>query len=152
VIVAGGTPAAIAAKRATSAIPIVAANMADPVADGLVVSLTRPGSNVTGNTFLGPELGPKRLQLLREVIPQVSRVAALQHPSVYSERTMQDMLKELERTAASSGVELQVVGAKSPNDFDKAFAGMSKAHATVPASNLKRIAAGGATDVASADG
>ena len=102
VIVSGGT-ALIAAKRATSAIPIVVANMADPVADGLVVSLARPGSNVTGNTLLGPELGPKRLQLLREVIPQVSRVAALQHPGVYSERTMQNMLKELERTAASSG-------------------------------------------------
>src|SRR6516162_11538998 len=74
VIVAGGT-ALIAAKRATSAIPIVVANMADPVADGLVVSLARPGSNVTGNTFLGPELVTKRLQLLGQVVPQHSRVA-----------------------------------------------------------------------------
>jgi ABC-type uncharacterized transport system substrate-binding protein len=129
VIAAGGTPAAIAAKRATNTIPIVVANMADPVADGLVVSLAQPGGNVTGNTFLGPELGPKRLQLLREVIPRVSRVAALRHPGVYGERTMRDMLKELEKAARSIGVELQVVGANSPNDFDNAFAEMGKAHA-----------------------
>ena len=80
VIVAGGTPAALAARRATNTIPIVGGAMADPVADGLVASLARPGGNVTGNTFLAPELGPKRLQLLREVVPGVTRVAALQHP------------------------------------------------------------------------
>jgi putative ABC transport system substrate-binding protein len=129
VIVAGGTPAAIAAKRATNTIPVVVANMADAVGDRLVVSLARPGGNVTGNTFLGPELGPKRLQLLREVIPRVSRVAALQHPGVYGERTMRDMLKELEKTARTIGVELQVVGANSPNDFENAFAEMGKGHA-----------------------
>jgi ABC-type uncharacterized transport system substrate-binding protein len=129
VIVAGGTPAAIAAKRATNTIPVVVANMADAVADRLVVSLARPGGNVTGNTFLGPELGPKRLQLLREVIPRVSRVAALQHPGVYGERTMRDMLKELEKTARAIGVELQVVGANSPDDFENAFAEMGKGHA-----------------------
>ena len=93
VIVAGGTPAALAAKRATNTMPIVGVAMADPVADGLVTSLARPGGNITGNTFLAPELGPKRLQLLREVLPRVTRLAALQHPGVYSERTMQDMLK-----------------------------------------------------------
>jgi putative ABC transport system substrate-binding protein len=129
VIVAGGTPAAIAAKRATNTIPVVVANMADAVGDRLVVSLARLGGNVTGNTFLGPELGPKRLQLLREVIPRVSRVAALQHPGVYGERTMRDMLKELEKTARTIGVELQVVGANSPNDFENAFAEMGKGHA-----------------------
>src|SRR5438132_1776306 len=96
VIVTGGTPAALAVKRATNTIPIVVVAMADPVADGLVASLARPGGNVTGNTFLGPELGPKRLQLLREVVPGVPRVAVLQHPGVYSERTMRDMLTEME--------------------------------------------------------
>ena len=71
VIVALSTTAARPAKQATSLIPIVAACMADPVEDGLVASLARPGGNVTGTTFLGPELVAKRLQLLREVVPQL---------------------------------------------------------------------------------
>ena len=82
IIAALGTPAALAAKRATETIPIVAAGMADPVSDGLVSNLARPSGNLTGNTFIGPQLAPKRLQLLREVIPAVTRVAALQHPHV----------------------------------------------------------------------
>jgi putative tryptophan/tyrosine transport system substrate-binding protein len=67
-----GTPAALVVKRLTSSIPIVAANMADPVADGLVASLSQPGGNLTGNTFLGPELNSKRVQILRELVPGVS--------------------------------------------------------------------------------
>ncbi len=129
VIMAAGTAAALAAKQATNTIPIVGAVMADPVADGLVASLARPGGNITGNTFLAPELGPKRLQLLREVVPGVTRVAALQHPGVYGERTMRDMLKEMEARAKASGVELQVLGARGPDDFDNAFAAMAKARA-----------------------
>jgi putative ABC transport system substrate-binding protein len=127
VIVAGGTPAALAAKRATNTIPIVSGSMADPVADGLVASLARPGGNLTGNTFLAPELGPKRLQLLREVVPRVARVAVLQHPGVYSERTMRDMLKGIR--AAAVGIQLQVLEARSPNDFATAFSAMAKARA-----------------------
>jgi putative tryptophan/tyrosine transport system substrate-binding protein len=129
VIIAGGTPAALAAKRATTTIPIVVVAMADPVVDGLVASLARPGANITGNTFLAPELGPKRLQLLREVVPGVTRIAALQQPAVYSERTMRNMLTEVEESAKASGVKLQVLSAKSPNDFEGAFAAMVKARA-----------------------
>jgi putative ABC transport system substrate-binding protein len=129
VIMAGGTPAILAARRATSAIPIVGGTMADPVADGLVASLARPGGNITGNTFIGPELGPKRLQLLKEVVPAATRIAALQHPGVYSERTMQNMRTEMEKTAKESGVELQVFTASSPDDFDAAFEAMVKAQA-----------------------
>ncbi len=129
VIVAGGTPAALAAKRATNTMPIVGVALADPVADGLVASLARPGGNITGNTFLAPELGPKRLQLLREVLPQVTRVAALQHPDVYSERTMRDMLKEIEAEAKAGRLQLQVISVRGPNDFDNAFAAMAKARA-----------------------
>ena len=125
VIVAAGTPAARAAKRATNTIPIVGWAMADPVADGLVVNLARPGGNVTGNTFLAPELGPKRLQLLREIVPRVTRVAALQHPGVYSERTMRDMVKDIEAAAKAGGVELRVLGARGPDNFDNAFAAMA---------------------------
>jgi putative ABC transport system substrate-binding protein len=127
VIVAGGTPAALAVKRATSAIPIVGVNMADPVSDGLAASLSRPGGNVTGNTFLGPELGSKRLQLLRELVPGITRIAGLQHPGVYSERTMRNMLMEMQERAAETGVEFQVFDAMGPNDFDAAFEAMAKA-------------------------
>jgi putative ABC transport system substrate-binding protein len=129
VIVAGGTPAALAAKQATSAIPIVGAAMADPVADGLVVSLARPAGNVTGNTFIGPELEPKRLELLREIVPAASRVAALQHPGVYGERTMQYMLTAIEQKAHETGIELQVLSASGPEDFEPAFEAMVKARA-----------------------
>jgi putative tryptophan/tyrosine transport system substrate-binding protein len=121
IIVAMGTPTALAAKRATNSIPIVAVSMADPVADGLIASLARPGGNVTGNTFIGPELGPKRLQILKEVFPQALRVAALQHPYVYGERTMQQMLSELQERAHQTGVELQVFDASRPEDFGGAF-------------------------------
>ena len=99
VIFAAGTFAALEAKRATDVIPIVAATMADPVANGLVASLAHPGGNITGNTFLGPELGPKRLQLLKEIVPTATRFAALQHPKVYSDCTMQYMLSEMEEKA-----------------------------------------------------
>src|SRR5882762_2324205 len=127
VIYAGGTPAALAAKQATHTTPIVAGAMADPLADGLVASLARPGGNLTGNTFIAPELGPKRLQLLREVVPGVTRIAALQHPGIYSERTMRNMLMEMEASAKAIGVALQVVNARDPNEFDTAFGAMVRA-------------------------
>jgi putative tryptophan/tyrosine transport system substrate-binding protein len=127
VIVAYGTPNALAAKRATSSIPIVGVTMADPVADGLVASLSRPGGNLTGNTFIGPELGSKRFQLLRELVLGITRIAGLQHPGVYGERTMRNMLVETQESAKASGVEFQVFDAMGPNDFDAAFEAMVKA-------------------------
>ena len=126
VIVAVSTPAARAAKEATSTIPILAIAMADPVADGLVASLARPGGNVTGTTFLGPELVAKRLQLLREVVPGLSRVAALWHPRAYSERTMAGVVNEIEVAARTLGLQLQLVPAASADDFAGAFAAISK--------------------------
>ena len=83
IIVAFSTTAARPAKQATGTIPIVAVAMADPVEDELVASLARPGGNVTGTTFLGPELVAKRLQLLSEVVPQHSRMAVLWHPRIW---------------------------------------------------------------------
>ena len=115
------TPAARAAKQATDSIPIVAIGMADPVADELVASLARPGANVTGTTFLGPELVGKRLQLLRDVVPGLSRLAALWHPHAYSERTMAGLLKDIEVAARTSGMQLQLVPADSPQDIPGAF-------------------------------
>jgi putative tryptophan/tyrosine transport system substrate-binding protein len=129
VIVAFSTPAARAAKQATSSIPIVAIGMADPVADDLVASLARPGANVTGTTFLGPELVAKRLQLLREVVPGLSRVAALWHPHAYSERTMAVLLKEIEAAARTLGIQLQLVPADSPDDLAGAFTAMTRERA-----------------------
>ena len=87
VIVVISTSPARAAKQATSIIPIVVAGMADPVGDELIVSLARPGGNITGTTFLGPELIAKRFALLKDAISGLSRVAALWHPSAYGNRT-----------------------------------------------------------------
>jgi putative ABC transport system substrate-binding protein len=129
IIVAFSTTAARPAKQATSTIPIVAVAMADPVADGLVASLARPGGNVTGTTFLGPELVAKRLQLLREVVPGLSRVAALWHPNAYSERTMASVLNEVEVAARTLGLQLQLVPAVGPDSFVSAFAAMTSEHA-----------------------
>ena len=129
IIVAFSTTAARQAKQATGTIPIVAVAMADPVADELVASLARPGGNVTGTTFLGPELVARRLQLLREVVPGLSRVAALWHPNAYSERTMADVRNEIEVAARTLGLQLQLVPAISPDDLVSAFAAMAREHA-----------------------
>ena len=124
-IVALATPAVLAAKKATSAIPIIGIGMADPVEDELASSLARPGGNVTGTTFLGPELVSKRLQLLKEIVPGLSRVIVLWHPSAYGERTMAIMLKEIESAAQSLGAKLLLVSAASPADLGGAFAAMT---------------------------
>jgi putative ABC transport system substrate-binding protein len=129
VIVAWSTPAALAAKQSTNTIPIIAAVMADPIADELVTNLARPGGNITGTTFLGPELVAKRLQLLREVVPRLSRVAALWHPHAYGERTMAGVLREIEGAARSLGMQLQLVPASAPDDFASAFSVMTKERA-----------------------
>jgi len=124
-IVAFATPAARAAKQATSSIPIIAIAMADPVEDDLVASLARPGGNVTGTAFLGPELVSRRLQLLKEIVPALSRVVVLWHPRAYGERTMAGMLKEIESAAQSLKIKLQLVPASSPDDLNGAFAAMT---------------------------
>jgi putative ABC transport system substrate-binding protein len=129
VIVALSTTAARPAKQATSVIPIVVIAMADPVEDELVASLARPGGNVTGTTFLGPELVAKRLQLLKEVVPQLSRVAVLWHPRAYGDRTTVGMLSEIKRAAQALGTWLQLVSAASPEDIAVAFAAMIKERA-----------------------
>jgi putative tryptophan/tyrosine transport system substrate-binding protein len=122
VIVAPNTPTARAAQQATRTIPIVVAVMGDPVGDGLVANLARPGGNITGLTFLGPELLPKRLALLRDALPAVSRVAGLWHPRAYGERTMSEMMKETDGAARALGLQLRLVAAQSPDELDRAFA------------------------------
>src|SRR5215831_7306588 len=125
VIVVLATQAGRAAQRATSTIPIVIGSMGDPVADGLVASLSSPGGNVTGTTFLGPELLPKRLGLLKELIPAMSRVACLWHPEAFGEQTNKDMKNAIEGAAKALGVQLKYVGANKPDEFERAFSEMA---------------------------
>jgi ABC-type uncharacterized transport system substrate-binding protein len=123
VIVAGAAPAPEAAQRATSTIPIVMANHNDPVGSGLAVSLAKPGKNVTGLSTLAPELVGKRLQLLKEAVPGISRVAALWNPTV---TTQAHELREAGVAARSLKVQLQVLEARAPSDFAGAFSAMTK--------------------------
>jgi len=129
VIVAPPTVAALAAKQATRTLPIVFAAAADPITSGLVTSLARPGGNLTGSSFLAPELVGKSLELLKQAVPGVSRIAVLWHPGGQGERTEKDMLKAAEVAARALGVRLQVVEARRPEDFDRAFADMTRASA-----------------------
>jgi putative ABC transport system substrate-binding protein len=129
VIVAFATPAGRAAQHATSTIPIVVGSMGDPVQDGLVASLSRPGGNLTGTTFLGPELVPKRLALLKELMPAMSRIAVLWHPGAFSEQTTSGMLEQVTDTAGSLGLRLQLVEVLRPDEFERAFFDIAKGHA-----------------------
>ncbi|MEH2566639.1 ABC transporter substrate-binding protein [Bradyrhizobium sp. AZCC 2289] len=129
VIVAMATPAGRAAQHATSTIPIVVGSMGDPVQDGLVASLSRPGGNLTGTTFLGPELVPKRLALLKELMPSISKIAVLWHPGAFSEQTTSGMLKQVTDTADSRDLRLQLAEVRSPDEFERAFSDMANAHA-----------------------
>ncbi len=130
VILAGSTPQALAAKQATRTLPIVFASAPDPVASGLVTSLARPGGNVTGLSNIAPELVGKRLELLKQAVPGVSRVAVLWQPGGSGEHTEKDMLKEVEVAGRALGVRLQFVEARGPADFDRAFSDMTRAHAS----------------------
>ena len=117
VIVAGGTPAVRAAKGATSTIPIVVWGAADLVAAGLVTSLARPGGNITGFHDLSPELSGKRLELLKETIPGLRRVAVLWSPPGLQ-------LPEIEAAARAIGMQLQLVEVRAPDQFQNAYAAM----------------------------
>jgi ABC-type uncharacterized transport system substrate-binding protein len=129
VIVAGTTPPALAAKRATSTLPTVFIGVADPVTSGLVTSLARPGGNATGLSLLAPELVGKCLEQLTQAVPGVSRVAVLWQPGALGERTDKDMLKGAEGAARALGVRLQFVEARRPENLDRAFSDMTRARA-----------------------
>jgi putative ABC transport system substrate-binding protein len=130
VIVAPSTPAALAAKQATRTLPIVFTGATDPVTDGLVTTLARPGGNVTGlSTTTAPEILGKRLELLKQAVPGVTRVAVLWQPGSQGERTNKDMLKGAEVAARALGVRLQVVEVRGPAEFERAFSDMTRARA-----------------------
>jgi putative ABC transport system substrate-binding protein len=124
VIFATGSPVpARAAKMATSTIPIVFAYGGDPVSDGLVASLNRPGGNVTGATFIGTALTSKKMGLLREILPQVSDVALLVNPKG---TLAEGQINEAKAAANVLGLNLSIVTAVSEGEFDEAFATMSR--------------------------
>ena len=129
ILAAGGTLTALAAKQATTTIPIVFAAIGDPVGSGLVTSLARPGGNVTGLSNLGPELIGKRLELLKQSIPGVDRVAVLRQPGALGERTANDMLKVADVAARVLGVQPQFIEARYPDEFVRAFSDMTSARA-----------------------
>jgi len=129
IVTFGGSLAALAAKQATTTIPIVFHVVGDPVADGLVASLARPGGNVTGFSIVGPELIGKLLELLKQAVPGVSRVAFLLKPDAAPARTMTRFRTEADVAAQALGLRLQVVEARGPADFDRAFSDMTKAGA-----------------------
>ena len=124
VIVAGaGEHGALAAKQATSTIPIVFPVSADPVGIGLVASLARPGGNITGLSIFGAEVGGKRLDLIKEVVPKASRVAVLWNAGSHAKAIE---LKDTQAAAVPLGVTLQSVQVRGPNDFDSAFSAIIK--------------------------
>ncbi len=126
IIVASSTPGALAAKNATKTIPIVMIGVGDPVGIGLVASLARPGGNMTGVTNIVVEIGGKMLELLKEAVPGVARVAVLSVPTNPVNRLQ---LKEIEGAARTLGIQLQSLEVRDPNEFEKAFSAMTRERA-----------------------
>jgi putative ABC transport system substrate-binding protein len=123
VFVTYGTPATHAAKQATTTIPIVMTGVGDAVRAGLVTSLAHPGGNITGISILGPEVGVKRLQLLKLAVPTMSRAAFLWNPNNASHAAY---LNEWKAVAPALGVEMLFVAVRSSDEFDSAFAAMMR--------------------------
>jgi putative ABC transport system substrate-binding protein len=122
IVAVGGTPPAQAAKRATQTVPIVMVNVADAVGDGLVASLSRPGGNVTGLSTFAPELSGKRLELMRDMIPGISRVAVLANRNFQGYRAQ---IKEVEAAAQALRLQLQPTDVRGAGDLDNALASIA---------------------------
>jgi putative tryptophan/tyrosine transport system substrate-binding protein len=125
IIATYGTPPSIAAKAATTTIPIVMIGVGDVVRTGLVQSLAHPGGNITGNTILGPELQPKRLQLFKEAVPSVSRIAFLWNPDNDSHRIN---FEELRAAAPTLGMTFIAVSVHRADELDGALTAMMREH------------------------
>jgi len=125
VIVVESTPAALAAKRATSTVPIVMALVSDPVGSGLVASLAHPGGNITGLTNQTVDLAAKRLQLLKEAIPGARRVVVIFNPETPPNNIM---ISRLKKAAPGIGVELKFVSVRNVEELRSAFAGLSRSN------------------------
>ena len=123
VIVTAGTPAALAVKKTTPSIPLVMAAVGDPIGVGLVVSLARPGGNVTGSSAIAPELEGKRLELLREMVPKLSHIAVLWNPD---NPLHAGSLKEIKIAAQVLGIKVQLLGVQVSEEFPATFAAILK--------------------------
>jgi putative ABC transport system substrate-binding protein len=126
VIVAGGSLTPHAAKSATTTLPVVVTNHGDPVGSGLVVSLARPGGNITGLSLLSPELVGKQLELFKKAVPRIVRMAVLWNPT---SQTHPRMLNEAEVPARALGLRLEPLPASGLDDYDRAFATITRARA-----------------------
>jgi ABC-type uncharacterized transport system substrate-binding protein len=131
ILAAGGTLGALAAKQATATIPVVFPVVGDPVTDGLVTSLARPGGNLTGSSNVSKKLVGKLMELLKEALPQTKRVALLLKPDSAPDSTIRGFLEEGATAATVLELQLQVVEAQGPGDFEKAFSNMSPTDAVV---------------------
>ena len=120
VMVTTGTPAALAAKSATGTIPVVIAGAGDPVASGIVASLARPGANITGLSAFNIEIYAKRVELLRELVPKLSRIAGLFN---MGNSVLPSQWKEVERAARTFGIQPQLLDVRTPEDLGRAFDG-----------------------------
>jgi putative ABC transport system substrate-binding protein len=129
VIIAGPFEALLAAKQSTTRVPIIMTPSVDPVATGVVKSLDRPGGTITGITEMMPELTPRRLQLLKQIVPTLSRVAILWSPGTLREETFKRTLEETHATARALSVQIQLVEASKVDDFEAAFSAMAKERA-----------------------
>jgi putative ABC transport system substrate-binding protein len=136
VIVASGTPAIPAAMAATRTIPIVMATSTDPVANGFVASLARPGGNVTGLSNISAELGPKHLELLTILLPKLARVAVLMDPRIASHPLV---LQSVEAAAARRSVKVVPAQAAAPEELAPAFESMKKGHADAAIAGLSGL-------------
>jgi putative tryptophan/tyrosine transport system substrate-binding protein len=151
IVAGGGMPSALAAKTATSTIPVVFNVGTDPVESGLVTSLARPGGNLTGVTGIATELMAKRFELLSEIVPQAGLVALLVNPNNAS---AEPMMRDVQEAARAKGVQLHIVKASTESEIDAAFATLVQLHAgglaigadPLFASRLDRLAALAARD------
>jgi putative ABC transport system substrate-binding protein len=125
-ILTRGTPASLAAKRATGTIPVVMASVGDPVGTGLVASLGRPGGNVTGLSNYNVEIYTKRIELLRELLPRLTQISGLFN---IGNPVNQIQWKEVERAARASGLQLQLLDVRRPEDLPRAFEAAAREHA-----------------------
>ena len=144
VIVTQGTPAALAAKQATTKIPIVMAIVGDPVDSGIVASYSRPGGNITGSSFFFPEINAKRLELMKSLIPGLNRAGILMHPDNLA---MTSVLRAVNEVAKAMDVKLQQMEVRRLDELDSAFAqakSQIQAHTVIDEglfiANAKRIA------------
>ena len=128
VIIAIATPAARAAQHATKTIPIVVGSVGDPVQDGFVESLSHPGGNITGTTFLGPELVPKRFALLKELLPNSSKVAVFWNQKAFGEKTTAGMVEQAAEAAKALGMKLTYIEVPGLDHFERAFADAARAN------------------------